>query len=419
MSEPQVFTAESLPKALAKVKAALGPDAIILGTRTLTGGVLKSARVEITATADQPRSAAAAPSRNVSADQRGGRHEAVFTGTVATPRVASASSTAVATSKAAPRAEFRAPVATASPTGRAGVVPAIRPWNVVNSAARATDTRAPRNIDDSAVIGLDQPVIAADFERHLIENEVSEELARALLRDAFAGKPEPRKLSPAHQAELIRDAIARLITTTGGFESAEGTAQRLVLIGPAGAGKTTAIAKLAAQLRLKQGRRVALICADQHRLGASAQLRRFGELIGVEVESVGDATQMKAAVRKIEQQGPATTLIDTPGVGLREAARLARLHTLVRAARPTAIDLVLPACLSSNTQQRYGEWFADLNPSGLLLTHLDDALGFGVVLNAAARLRLKLSYLSAGQSVPKDLEAACSRKIAEVLCPPI
>lgn len=419
MSEPQVFTAESLPKALAKVKAALGPDAIILGTRTLTGGVLKSARVEITATADEPRAATAAPSRIVPADQSRARKEAVFSGAVATAPVASQTSSAVATSKATPRSAYRAPVATASLAGRTSGVAAIRPWTVAPSTARATDARAARNIDDSAVIGLDQPVIAADFERQLIENEVSEELARALLRDAFAGNPEPRKLSPAHQAELVRDAIARLITTTGGFDAAEGAAQRLVLIGPAGAGKTTAIAKLAAQLRLKQGRRVALICADQHRLGASAQLRRFGELIGVEVESVADATQMKAAVRKIEQQGPATTLIDTPGVGLREAARLARLHTLVRAARPTAIDLVLPACLCSNTQQRYGEWFADLNPSGLLLTHLDDALGFGVVLNASARLRLKLSYLSAGQSVPKDLEAACSRKIAQVLCPPI
>lgn len=55
--------------------------------------------------------------------------------------------------------------------------------------------------------------------------------------------------------------------------------------------------------------------------------------------------------------------------------------------------------------------------SRVLLTHLDEAVGFGVVLNVMDRLKWELSYVTAGQNIPLDIEEACSRRVAELILP--
>ena len=53
----------------------------------------------------------------------------------------------------------------------------------------------------------------------------------------------------------------------------------------------------------------------------------------------------------------------------------------------------------------------------MVLTRLDEAVGFGVVLNAMDRLKGALSYMTAEQKVPHDIEEACSRRVAELILP--
>ena len=88
---------------------------------------------------------------------------------------------------------------------------------------------------------------------------------------------------------------------------------------------------------------------------------------------------------------------------------------LLRAARPTEVHLVLPASLEGAVQTRHARFFAPLGVSRLLLTRLDEALGFGVVLNVVERLNCRLSYWTTGQRVPSDIEEACGERVAELV----
>ncbi|MBQ9632697.1 MAG: AAA family ATPase, partial [Lachnospiraceae bacterium] len=65
----------------------------------------------------------------------------------------------------------------------------------------------------------------------------------------------------------------------------EGKKPKVVFfIGPTGVGKTTTIAKLAGDFRLKQKKKVALFTADTYRIAAMSQLAEYGNLMNIEVE---------------------------------------------------------------------------------------------------------------------------------------
>ena len=123
--------------------------------------------------------------------------------------------------------------------------------------------------------------------------------------------------------------------------------------------------------------------------------------------------EARAGLAKLESEE--VVLIDTPGVGPRDQARFARLASLLRAIKPDESHLVLQASLSPTAQGRLARGFEPLAPSRVVLTHMDEVVGLGVILNAVDRLRLGVSYLATGQSVPQDLQRCTADEIATML----
>ncbi len=249
----------------------------------------------------------------------------------------------------------------------------------------------------------------------LVQSEVAEELAARLLESAAQTGGGGRHPTGRVLREKVRQCIVEMLPTAGAVAWKPGSASRIALVGPSGGGKTTTLAKLAAHFRLRLKKDVRLLSLDMQRLAANEQLRRYAEIIHVPMESAQTAPAVHEALKRCEDAD--CVLIDTPGVGPREQGRFARVAMLLRAARPDEVHLVLPASLSTAAQSRLGQGFAPLNVSRVVLTHLDEAVGFGVVLNAVDRLKWHLSYLSAGQNVPRDIEEACSQRVAELILP--
>lgn len=359
-SNARTFRAPSTREALALVKSALGPDAVILQTRTLAGDDPMRRCVAITA---------------------------------AGPGSASAESPA----------SGRGPRPARANTAQSGFTVGAQSPPAVSSA-----TSPP--VKESS--GASVPTYLYPYYVELVQAEVAEELAATLLQDAARRLPRGDHPDRALRAAL-RAYIAHTLPEAGGVKLNAGCTRRVALVGPSGSGKTTTLAKLAAHFKLRQGRSVALLSLDSHRIGGPDQLRRYADVLDVPLHTAQHISEVKDALRATADVD--LLLIDTVGLGPREQGKFARLAALLRAARPDEQHLVLPATLLPSVQARTAESFAPLGIDRVVLTRLDDAVGLGVILNAVKRLNLRLSYLTHGDSVPDDIEEACGRRVAELL----
>jgi flagellar biosynthesis protein FlhF len=155
----------------------------------------------------------------------------------------------------------------------------------------------------------------------------------------------------------------------------------LLLAGPPGAGKTLAVAKLAARAVLT-GQAVRLITTDVSSAGALEQLNAFAKPLNLTAETAEGAAALAAAVAKRRAGPPALTLIDTQGVNPYDGVELAGLAAQIAAARAEPV-LVLGAGGDARESGEIAELFARIGCMRLLVTRLDLARRLGGVLSAA------------------------------------
>jgi flagellar biosynthesis protein FlhF len=254
------------------------------------------------------------------------------------------------------------------------------------------------------------------YYQQLVQNEVAEQLALRLARQAGAFARQTRHgRDPKALHDVLRRMIARLIPVSGGVDLAAGTPRRVALVGPAGGGKTTTLAKLAAHFKLRLKRQVVIVSLDMQRLGSNEQLRRYAEVIGVPMYTAQTVETVEALRRETQRHD--LVLIDTHGVCAADQEHFARLAAVLRAARPDEVHLALSASMMPSVQQRMAQRFGPLGVTGVILTHLDEAVGLGVILNALERLEWGLSYITTGERVPNHIEEACAERMAALILP--
>ena len=251
--------------------------------------------------------------------------------------------------------------------------------------------------------------------RKLVENEVAEQLALRLARQVGTQAGASGVADARVVQQALRRAIADMIPVTGGVGLKPGASRRVALVGPAGAGKTTTLAKLAAHFGLRLRKRVAIISLDTQRLGSNEHVRRYAEIIGVEMHAAQTVVGVKRVLRAMEAVD--LVLIDTHGVCAGDREHFGRLAAVLRAARPDEVYLVLPVSMIPSVQARMGQRFGPLGVSGVVLTHLDEAVGLGVVLNGIEKLEWGLSYVTDGETVPNNIQEACPKRMAQLIFP--
>jgi flagellar biosynthesis protein FlhF len=187
----------------------------------------------------------------------------------------------------------------------------------------------------------------------------------------------------------------------------------VALVGPTGVGKTTTIAKLAANYRLREKQRVGLITVDTYRIAAVEQLRTYADIIDLPMEIVSTPREMHQAVARMADLD--LILMDTAGRSPRDEVKIQELKSLLGEAAPDEVHLVLSSVASAASLVKTAEQFAAVGTTSLVLTKLDEAASLGNLLTLVRGSGLPLSYLTHGQNVPDDIAAADSRKLARAI----
>ncbi len=196
--------------------------------------------------------------------------------------------------------------------------------------------------------------------------------------------------------------IASEIPTAGPIVTTAGRQCCVVLVGPTGVGKTTALAKLASHFKLERNRRVGLITCDTYRVAAVEQLRTYAEILDVPLEVVTASQTIGAALGRLSHCE--MVFVDTAGRNPNDSRQMTELQQLLQACRPDGVQLVVSAVASESNLQNAVEQFSVLRPMAMILTKLDEASGLGTLLPWIVQSKLPLSYATRGQAVPHDLE---------------
>ena len=296
-------------------------------------------------------------------------------------------------------------------------------------------TWLPRTGATSPTIGTSEREMLA----HLTNADVDPDLAQQLLGSAMervAKRPAAEttglggrfadvlraassKLEP--QARDLCSALAACITDIFRVETglagagANQSSVVMAMVGPPGAGKTAAIAKIAVRYGVAMSKPALLLSADNLRVAASEQLRAYAGVLGLRFEF---APSPRALGQLLEDhRGYGLILIDTPGFSGSDFNEAGDLAQFLAGRAGIQKHLVLPAPARCADMDRICSAFEIFHPSHLLFSRMDETTVFGPALSEAMGRALPVSFFSTGARVPEDITEANAGFMADRILP--
>jgi len=243
----------------------------------------------------------------------------------------------------------------------------------------------------------------------LVAGGLSEKLASKIVEKACTGQHRDSR----SESQEIVDLMKQVLLCDGEIKLDGKRTKKVVFVGPTGAGKTTTIAKLAADFTLRKKKKVAMVTLDTYRIGAIDQLRTYGEIMGVPVETAHNRKELQALVHKHADKD--LLLIDTMGKSHTDKAYSSQLKGMLNALGSVETQLVLSVTAQEKILQESIKQFSILGIDRVLFTKMDEGLSFGSLFNFSLRTRIPFSYFTVGQRVPEDIEIANKEKVIKLI----
>ncbi|RUR18871.1 flagellar biosynthesis protein FlhF [Legionella sp. km535] len=184
-------------------------------------------------------------------------------------------------------------------------------------------------------------------------------------------------------------------------------------VGPTGVGKTTTLAKIAARFSLRFGAdKLGLVTMDTYRIAAQEQLVLYGKILGVKVCVAQDEVSLARVLRQLSDKK--LILIDTAGMNPADERVARQMHVLSTYLQSISKVLVLPATSHYQVLIDAIKRYQANKVDQCILTKLDESLAVGGALSAVIESRLGVSYLTHGQRVPEDIKMATRHQLVEL-----
>ncbi|HJR76558.1 MAG TPA: flagellar biosynthesis protein FlhF [Nitrospiraceae bacterium] len=395
----RTFYAASMHEAIRAIKQELGPDAVILSSRRVRKwgnafGVLGSSALEVMAAIEEEPAEIA-------------DHSRLDAGPA--PAVNGARSPVESSVNRSFQAALDQAVHPAAP--------AVAPRHVPLSEA---DNRFPleegparhRPAADHHVPG-DLSRSLQDVYGGLLTQGLRHGTAYECLRELQQTLRDPDRTASHFLLQLLRGVLATRLRSAGPLLDAEDSRKIALFVGPSGVGKTTSIAKLAAQYRLEEKRSVAMVTIDNYRPAAVEQLRLYANVLGIELMTASTCDEARDCIGQLAHTE--LVLVDTPGFNPRHPEPWNAWTALTGLPYQLEVHLVLSA--TTRIQDIDAAMARCIDAPGLrvLFTKLDETSGYGSIFEAAHRSGVPLSYWGTGPRVPEDLAPALPDRLVDFI----
>jgi flagellar biosynthesis protein FlhF len=377
------YVARTLQEAMDKIRVELGKDAVILNTKRLrTGGFLglfKKEEIEVIAAVDTDRAKAVNPSPQL------GSH--------------------ILPSNSVPAAQehllFEDRTHSLHIPGQAEHVRTRLPDQEILQEVKEMREMMQHFLNQRGE-ELNAPSV---FKRAIdrLKAQGVEPQIIAQMMDGILKKHKNEEIKEEEVFPLVKNEITSFLANH--FTGALHPSTRLLhIVGPTGVGKTTTIAKLAANFMLKHNKKVGLITSDTYRIAAVEQLRTYANILNIPLEVVYNEKEVKQAISQLI--GNDIIIMDTAGRNYRNKEYVKELSNLLAATIPAETILVLSLTAKYEDMVAIVRQFAELKVNKVIFTKLDETATYGSILNLLLHHNFYLSYMTNGQTVPDDLFVA-------------
>lgn len=187
----------------------------------------------------------------------------------------------------------------------------------------------------------------------------------------------------------------------------------IFFIGSTGVGKTTTLAKIATNLLLKGKHTIGLITSDTYRIAAVEQLKTYSDILQLPLEIVYNKDDMRNAIEKFKNKD--IILVDTAGRNHNDDKQLEELKTLLDSVENKKIYLILDSTSDYKLLELLIERYDFIDDYKIIVTKIDESQNYGSLLNIKYISNKELSYYTDGQNVPGDIKTIDKEFIVERL----
>lgn len=249
------------------------------------------------------------------------------------------------------------------------------------------------------------------------EDYIAEELTEILLKHSVPADVLDHVISTALTLGLSSPRIALMAALEHlySYKALPTTkqAKALMTVGVPGAGKTLAIAKMAAKC-VENDLNAVVVTTDLSRAGGVPQLEAFTKLMGLPLEKARSAKDLKAALA--DHKGADQILIDTPGISAFDPYEMKDLAKFMGVGAIESV-LVMPAGGDPDESGEIARAFSILGVSWMLPTKTDISRRMGGLLTAAHKGGMAFADISNTSAVADGLVSPTPEYLADLMIP--
>ncbi|WP_282171625.1 flagellar biosynthesis protein FlhF [Cytobacillus firmus] len=372
------FMAASMPDAMKQIRAELGKDAVILNSRVVyTGGVLgffKKRSIEVMAAADPNQEIEQKPAVKPAVIPAAANHfkesneESLFTG---------------------------------SRTSNELIREISSLKQMMSSLAGGQQI--------SMVYPEPIRKVMHVLKEQEIDNSIQDQVLQVLLEKWYLGGAKAKVTEV--EAWLHEELIKQIENIP--FSGISFTKKYINVAGPTGVGKTTTLAKMAAECVIKHKKKAAFITADTYRIAAIDQLKTYAGILDIPLEVCYTIDDFRQAAEKLKDYD--LVLIDTAGRNFRNRQYVEDLKNVIDFEKDMETFLVLSLTAKQKDMEDIYNQFSIIDIDKLIFTKADETSTYGAMYNIINKYKKGAAYITNGQDVPDDILMAGPEAIVKQL----
>jgi flagellar biosynthesis protein FlhF len=418
------YLVKEMPEAVALIREDLGKDAVILSTKKVQSrgflGLFAKTQIEVVAAANEESKQATAQS--VARPAALGAYQQTKAPVATATAVAERPAPPVFKQEPSAAVAVMAPTMNAAPPTPSGGTRPLQGFAAVAEESKAENDAVLKEVQElrSLLRGilkspasnlLPEPVMRV--RKQLLENDLDEELVDNLLERAIKQFHEVNAVPEQEFRDILTKFIKEELDEVGEPSKLAQSTAVAAFIGPTGVGKTTTIAKIAAEQVLMHGKKVGLITTDTYRIAAVEQLRTYANILNVPLEVCYSPEDAQRAMEKLADRD--LILIDTAGRNYGNILNVNELNTYLHVVKPDETFLVVSLTTKASDLMSIVGNFAQVSVNKFLFTKSDETRTLGMIYNLVSHFKIPLSYMTTGQNVPDDIEVASTDQLASLL----